>query len=366
MGGLFSVRLAPGLRISATSRGLRAHAGPRGARVHVGAGRPGVSTGAGPFTWYQSMSGGPSRGRGGAYYPGPTRGQIAAAAKEEQAALIRRSLDAIANQHRQTFPVAVKPLAVAAPLPPYPELLSAYERRELEGVGWFDLARRRAAKARARSMADAYAEHLMSQADIDRARAAEEIDEAWRRLLDNDPDELMAALRSAFEDNEAPVAPVGFDGDEVHLVVLVPTDEAIPEREPAVTAAGNLSMRKMNKSATSGWYRTLVAGHVLVSAKESLAIAPGLQAARVIAVQDDRPGSRGEGPPRPVLAVRLTRTAVDSANWAETPAWDLLTEASAGSSLVNLARTTGALKPLDLSGQPDIAEVVAAFAHPRG
>src|SRR6478736_3598431 len=60
MAGFFSFKIAPGVRVSASSRGLRTHLGPRMARVHVGGGRAGVSTGAGPFTAYQSL-GAPAR-----------------------------------------------------------------------------------------------------------------------------------------------------------------------------------------------------------------------------------------------------------------------------------------------------------------
>ncbi|MFI2651773.1 DUF4236 domain-containing protein [Micromonospora fulviviridis] len=35
----FSIRLAPGVRIRASSRGIRTSLGPRAARVHFGAGR---------------------------------------------------------------------------------------------------------------------------------------------------------------------------------------------------------------------------------------------------------------------------------------------------------------------------------------
>ena len=55
MAGFLSFKIAPGVRVSASSRGLRTHLGPRVARVHVGGGRTGVSTGGGPFTAYESL-----------------------------------------------------------------------------------------------------------------------------------------------------------------------------------------------------------------------------------------------------------------------------------------------------------------------
>ena len=41
----FSVKIAPGVRVRASSRGIRTSIGPRAARLHVGGGRTGFSTG---------------------------------------------------------------------------------------------------------------------------------------------------------------------------------------------------------------------------------------------------------------------------------------------------------------------------------
>src|SRR3954454_21475669 len=50
MGFGVSIKLAPGVRVRASTRGVRASVGPRAARVHVGSGRTQVSSGVGPFT----------------------------------------------------------------------------------------------------------------------------------------------------------------------------------------------------------------------------------------------------------------------------------------------------------------------------
>ena len=50
MGFGMSLRIAPGVRISASGSGIRSSVGPRVARVHVGGGRAGASSGFGPFT----------------------------------------------------------------------------------------------------------------------------------------------------------------------------------------------------------------------------------------------------------------------------------------------------------------------------
>lgn len=105
----------------------------------------------------------------------------------------------------------------------------------------------------------------------------------------DDRDAVLAALAEAFEDNEAPAAPVGIDGTELSLIVLVPGEDAVPERLPATTQAGNLTLRKFPKSERSALCLLLIAGHVLVTLHEAFAVAPGVNAARVIAVRRGGP-----------------------------------------------------------------------------
>lgn len=125
------------------------------------------------------------------------------------------------------------------------------------------------------------------------AQAQRELDKQWARLTGNDPDTVLATLAEAFEDNEAPAAPVGIDGTELSLIVLVPDEDAVPERLPATTQAGNLTLRKLPKSERSALYLLLIAGHVLVTLREAFAVAPGVNAARVIAVRRGSPDIYG-------------------------------------------------------------------------
>src|SRR5712671_3365778 len=110
----FYFKIAPGVKIRASSRGLRASVGPRAARVHFGAGGTGVSTGAGPVSLYQSVGGGRGRRRGSV----PSRTSIAAherqlrqAQKLEQAQELNAAFQAILNLHREEFTPATAPVA---------------------------------------------------------------------------------------------------------------------------------------------------------------------------------------------------------------------------------------------------------------
>src|ERR1700710_833417 len=102
----FSVRIAPGVRVRASSRGVRTSIGPRAARLHVGGGRTGFSTGMGPVSYYTSAGGGRRRAAGR-----PTAGSYqrqltatpAAVAKAEEARRLAALFEGLLNVHREQF-----------------------------------------------------------------------------------------------------------------------------------------------------------------------------------------------------------------------------------------------------------------------
>jgi hypothetical protein len=97
-----SFKVAPGVRIRASSRGIRTSVGPRAARVHVGAGRPGFSSGAGPVSFYTSLGGGRrGGGRSGSRAPSMAsyQRQLAAAEKAEEAQRLAAAFREILNVH---------------------------------------------------------------------------------------------------------------------------------------------------------------------------------------------------------------------------------------------------------------------------
>jgi hypothetical protein len=135
MGLSFSVKVAPGVRVRASSRGVRTSIGPRAARVHVGAGRTSFSTGAGPVTYSTPLSG--SRGGSGGRRPsaGAYQRQLsvspAAAAKSEVAQRLARLFQELLAVHRAEFPASHPPVAPLAPEPEVEEI----RRRHLGRAG---------------------------------------------------------------------------------------------------------------------------------------------------------------------------------------------------------------------------------------
>src|SRR4051812_1889664 len=107
----FSIKIAPGVRVRASSRGVRTSIGPRAARVHIGGGRTGFSTGAGPVGYYTSIGGtrprtqrGPSAGSYQRQLTAP-----AAVAKAHEAQRLARLFQGLINIHRETFAPATRP-----------------------------------------------------------------------------------------------------------------------------------------------------------------------------------------------------------------------------------------------------------------
>jgi hypothetical protein len=236
-------------------------------------------------------------------------------------------------------------------------LLRHFEKQELYGIGLMNLRRRRAAKQRARELADRQTQVEIEKARSAQAEAQREVDARWEALWRNDPDVVLAELSRAFEDNRAPTAAVGVEQDTVHLTVLVPpAEQVIPERYPTTTAAGNLSLARMPKKISAGWYRELVAGHVLVSAKEAFAVAPGLRQASVVAL---RHAPEGGSELEPLLATVLSRMSLQSVDWAASRAWEVLTAIS--SPLHKLKGSAATLVPIDLHDQPDLATLASVI-----
>jgi len=104
---------------------------------------------------------------------------------------------------------------------------------------------------------------------------------------------------------------------------------------------------------------------VLVTLRETFAVAPGINSARVLALRDG--GTDAYGKPRLecLLAGRWTRAAFDGVRWQDVDAGTILQD-TAASLAANMRR--GQMQPISLSEEPQIAAVLAAIdiAGPHG
>lgn len=366
----FSVKLAPGVRVRASSRGLRTSVGPRAARVHFGAGRTGFSTGAGPVGFYTSVGSGRSGSRGSSSSgrsgaaprrtsTGSSSRALAAAAKAQEAQQLVAALTAILDLHRGEFPPAQPPVAPRPPELDSVAIAEKHRKAALVGVGLFNRSGRAAARQAAEhAAADEVAKIRAHDAAL-QAEFQAELDQMWAQLSANDPDVVLGALAEAFEDNDAAAAPVGVAGAEACLVVLVPGVDAVPGRKPATTSAGNLTLKKLTKRESADFYKMLVCGYVLVTVKEAFAVAPGLTHARVVALRLVGRDAYGNANVEAILGTRLARDALVGVRWADADATVVINDTSEDLTVrqVGPSREFG---PLDLATEPDIASVVSA------
>jgi len=352
----FSIKLAPGVRIRASSRGIRTSVGPRIARVHVGGGRTGVSTGLGPVGFYTSL-GGSSR-RGGVSTNAASR-SLTAAAKADQAQDLFAAIQAITDIHRQPFPPATRPQAPVVPVPELSRLIKAHRSNALAGISLFKRAARATAKHHADAAATAEHNAMLTQADVTRQQHQAALDDIWHRLCDNDPGTVLGVLAAAFEDNEAAAAPLGVSGSHASAVVQVPNPTVLPQRMPGVTDAGNLSIRKMTKRQTADLYKVLVSGYVLVTAREAFAVAPGLTEVAVVAVRLGSLDAYGARPTEAVMAARIARANLAGIRWDDADSPQIINEAAA-ELVTNQRGTTRELHPLDPALHPDLGPALTA------
>jgi hypothetical protein len=357
----FSIKVAPGVRVRASSRGLRASVGPRAARVHFGAGRPGISTGAGPVTLYYS-AGGTHRGRPG----GSARTSAAArerqlrqAAKSQQAAELAAAFDAITSVHREDFRASTAPVAPEPPLVDQSAIRARHEQQALSGIG----ALRMKAKIAARQQAAEAAAAEISAAQAARAeqRAATQrwLDEQWHKLLANDPDVVFATLTEAFEDNETPAAVVNVQSAVASVVILCPDLSAVPDRVPERTPAGNLAFKKMTKTLRNAYCTELVCGRVLATVREAFAVAPALSEVTTAVVRASEPDVHGRRQPECLLAAKFERQALSSVDWQATTASRIVNDSSVDLRIRQTAY--GDLRALDLTTEPDLSRLLDAI-----
>lgn len=369
----FSLKIAPGVRIRASRRGLRTSVGPRALRMHVGAGRTGLSSNVGPFDVYSSTRGrrssssgtGKARGatissRSRAAASGTTAAAnraLAAAAKAEKAQEAEAALDKIRSIHRQSFAAAEPPLALPVPVPSLGSVVRGCRRRALSHIRLF--AREDRMEAKKTAAIEGVAEHARIVAEAERkwdGRQAE-LDHMWHSLLSNDPDVTMTALATAFEDNEASAAPLGVVGSTASIVVQVPDKDAVPERRPGVTEAGNLSLRKMTKTESSDFYKLMVCGYMIATVKEAFAVAPGLTDIAVVAVR--RADGDAPGQAEAIVAARFQRESLAGIAWESVTAAQVFNDAATEKLLIQKG-SAKQLQPLDIGANPDIRDALEA------
>lgn len=296
MGLGMSLRILPGVRISASTSGIRASVGPRAARIHAGTGKTAVSSGFGPFS--MSASTGTAR-KSTSNRKRPTSKPQVRKKKAEPSSLdtlgdalnlvvgIFQLMEVVSDIHeaKQASKQAAKLLAdseQAAQLltslhlenftgPAKPTAPQRQEVTRKWANFWVsnddDIAANEAAFAERRTQ---YQQELAS----------------WKLLQAHDPLEVIAVVDEALADNasQSTCIDAGFAeaGNYVTVVVHYPGLE-ITE---GIVRTGWKS-RPRNETEKIALYRSALASTVIATAKEALAFAPAADEVYVVVLGYD-------------------------------------------------------------------------------
>ena len=359
----FGIRIAPGVRVTASSRGLRTGIGPRIARVHVGAGKTGVSTGAGPVTYFTTGPRATRSSRRATSVPDYERHVRAARRSQEIEAVAQLDdkLAQLAAIHRVDFPPAKPPSPAEMPQVDEGSLRSAAVAAELRGVPLLRRSMRLAARQVGAQKAEREIAQAHERAKAEQDRQTAELQRAWEQLVQNDPQMVLSALETAFEDNMSPAAAVNVDGSLLDVVMYWPEiDAVVGERKAVLTPTGRPTHHKRSMTERNALYLAALGSNVLATVKESLAVAPGLDQARILVVMH-RQGDSDRGIDA-LFAGQFSRAALDGYQWNQLDPRETLLELLPDAKL-NLKGRTKAVEPIELSDDPELSRVLEELAR---
>jgi hypothetical protein len=319
MGLSFGLKVLPGVRVRVGTRGIRTSVGPRMARVHVGGGA-GVSSGVGPVSLYGSM--GRRRRRSSSQRPAAMtvtqqRGLERAARAHERHARayeVSQVWRQWTSAHLEEFPAAQCPVQLAPPEPDVTAIALQIERDLLADAPRLRRRRRAELRRQANEEASAVVEDFIARGSIAARERQIELNSRWRELLDNEPYATLDVLARALDDNRAFAAPVQIVGWTASLVMVAPPLSDLPESDAKQNAAGHWTTAKLPAGERNRRYLSMICSHVLATARESFAVAPGLREVKIAVVRDEGALRRG-GRWVTLLVAVVERREIERAVW---------------------------------------------------
>lgn len=358
----FSMRLAPGVKVRISSRGVRTSLGPRVARVHIGAGRTGFSTGIGPFGAYSSTGGGNSYATN-KKLQGPTKTALIQAERlartienNVEHELLQASLGGIYTLHQTNFQLAEHPKAQFTE-PDSLEIKRKYTDAAKASVHRFALSKRRKAIKQAQYNADLEFNRLYVLRKEKQKQRQKQIDEWWDSIMNCEEGTVLEELNKAFSDNYATAAAVGVASRVASVIVVIPDSDVIPERMPTETSSGRLSSKKMSNNSKTFFYLGLVTGSMLATVRESFAVIPSIESAKVIAIRASAPDVYGNRCPEVIAASLFHRRSFNGVDWKASNAMDIFNQCGDDQILKQNPRTNE-LVPLNLDNEHDIRKIL--------
>ena len=204
---------------------------------------------------------------------------------------LNRQMLSLAFVHRDEFPDVVAPVAPEPERVDEDAVYGRHERDELASISFWRRSQRREARAVARDAASAEIAEERAKREQERVAVQRRLDDEWQRLVRNDHGVVLAAIESAFEDNEMSAAPIDVEGNGASLLMKIASpSELIPEREVTTTPSGKPTHKRRPKGSVNALYAEILASHALATVKEAFAVAPGLQHVRLLVIRGDRLG----------------------------------------------------------------------------
>jgi hypothetical protein len=339
-------------------------------RVSFGSSGAYASVGGGGVRVGQRLSGPSATGRsatGRTFGSRPSLAQLERAqrAAEKEAAIVElQDLEnSLVSLHHEDFAPAA-PDEVHPPDPVDVEALRAgIEQHELSRIGRFKLSERKAAKARARQLADVEASRINGQ-NAERYRELCAVSaELWRLLNDHDTGLVMETLEGAFTDNASDATAVDVGTEDVvryaTVLVVFGAVDSVPERMPSLTAAGKPTTRKRTKSERNALYVAALGSTVLATVKEGLAVAPSVDEFRVVALRKDLNAATPADFVAPIYAARFPRPGMQGLSWRTVNPTEALLFAT--DAQFQRKGAAGDVAPLKPAGNEDLAQLVERF-----
>ena len=294
-------------------------------------GRTPVPVAATPFTLYEA---------GRISVPMPRNFEDKAAAQ----AAAREQLTRIEHLHRTEFRAVERVVVPTVSLPRFSKLLATAEKQTLRGVGRFDRAARREARAAGRVLAEKWASDLLVLASDAHHTQQSTLDAQWEALLANDPAMVAATVSEAYAATHTPAQLLDVVDGVGFVQVTGPSEADVPTLTPRQTAAGAPTVARLNPTERAQWHRLLVAAHALIAAKQTLAVAPGLSKVCLVVL---RPGA----PIEPLLAATIDREKLAAANFSLRAGQVL--DVVAENLIVKVRGGTGELQPIRVAADSE-------------
>lgn len=189
------------------------------------------------------------------------------------------------------------------------------------------------------------------------------LEDVWEKLVDNEPDIVAGVLAIAFRDDELAARPVEVSGDCVVLELIAPSlDRAIPKRKPGVNRKGTPTVVRASAGDRRDAYRQYVLGAALLAARETIAVAPGIEFVDVsVLTLESKAEAVAGGTPKGLARFFVTRSGISHAN-RSLPA-DEVVLSCAHASRISLARR-GGLRPVNLEYDKSDKQAITALLDP--